>query len=173
MRRRTVVTHGRESVRESLRVFSRVTRHLAATQAPSVAVRGSANAAAAARATFEGLCAATGVPGAARLAQPSSCGNTMECFASLFVPPGSLQMSQLLDGGGLWQLWHNPNVVIYSWHVHVVARARRFLGWTQASLGARTRLSRWAQCIGRRSSSLALDRLERALLQVGGALSPV
>eukprot|EP01050_Picozoa_sp_SAG11_P017383 SAG11_NODE_2503_length_3278_cov_1.735451_1_plen_243_part_00 len=118
---RRSVTHGRQSIRESLRVFARVTRHLAAAP-PSDACVVRPNT------SFEELCKGTGVPGTARLGGPASCGNTMECFASLFVSPHSSQMSELLDGGVLWQLAHNPNVAIYSWQVHVAAQIRALLG---------------------------------------------
>jgi hypothetical protein len=172
--RRRHPSYGRVSVRESLRVFARVTESLRAESEaprPPMAAEGAAPSRTAARAvggctSFEDMCAATDVCGAGRMNSHVSCGNTMQCFASLFLPPSGWRMAHLLDGGTLWQLGHNANIVIYSWRIHVSTRARLWLGLPEFSRAARGDFSRWAQSVGRWSSGRSLDRLERQLLQV-------
>lgn len=162
-----VPTIERQSIRESLRIFARVTsENLPAagsrtpdndkTQSHSKQNVGT---------SFEDMCAGTNVSGATHVNAHVSCGNTMQCFASLFMPPTGWRMAHLLDGGMLWQLSSNANVVVYSWRVHVSMRIRSALGLPGYSCVERDQFSRRAQAVGRWSSSRSLDHLEQALLQ--------
>lgn len=161
-------TYERESIRESLRIFARITEYLPArsstldsaqTSAASTARRGVGT-------SFEDMCAGTDVRGATRLNSHVSCGNTMQCFASLFLPPTGERMAQLLDGGMFWQLSSNLNIVLYSWRVHVSTRLRSCLGLPAFSCVERDNFSRRAQSVSKWNSSRSLDRLQQALLQV-------
>ena len=160
-------TYARESIRESLRVFGCVTDNLGSGSSrhgwahPSSASALQPNVST----LFEDMCAATGVSGAAHLNSHVSCGNTMRCFASLFLPPTGGKIADLLDGGMIWQLSSNVNVVLYSWRVHVSTRFRSSLGLPVFSDLQRRNFSRWAQSVGNWTSSRSLARLERSLLQ--------
>lgn len=160
-------TYARESIRESLRVFGLVTEKLASGSSrhdrtyPSSASALRRNVST----SFEDMCAATGVSGAARLNSHVSCGNTMQCFASLFLPPTGWRIADLLDGGMIWQLSSNVNVVLYSWRVHVSTRFRSFLGLPAYTKIQRRSFSRWAQSVGNWTSARSLAGLERSLLQ--------
>lgn len=160
-----VPTIERQSIRESLRVFARVHEHLSAagsrTRDDFAQPRSRRNAGT----SFEDMCAATDVRGATHVNSHVSCGNTMQCFASLFMRPTGWRMPHLLDGGVIWQLSSNVNVVFYSWRVHVSTRLRSTLGLPAFTCVERDKFSRWAQSVGRWSSNRSLNRLEGALLQ--------
>ena len=161
-------TFERESIRESLRIFARITEYLPARSSTLDSAQPSAASTVrrGAGTSFEDMCAATDVRGATRLNSHVSCGNTMQCFASLFLPPTGERMAHLLDGGMFWQLSSNPNIVFYSWRVHVCTRLRSRLGLPAFSWVERDNFSRRAQSVSKWTSSRSLDRLQRALLQV-------
>ena len=160
-------THARQSVRESLRVFKRVTERLG-TQPASANDRRRRPGATTDddSSSFERLCSATGVEGTGRLSEVASCGDTQLAFASLFLPPAGWECRRLLDGSVLAQLASHANIVMYSWRVHVSTRAREALGYPALSSAARRDFSRWAQRIGQWSSARSMDQLERSLLQL-------
>ena len=117
---------------------------------------------------FERLCALSGVPGTEHLSNWVSCGNTQECFAALFVNPeaaaGRWRIHSLLHGSDAWQLASNPNVVLYTWRVHVATKLRAWLGYAPFSSADRVGFSRYAQSVGRRSSERFHTKLARSLL---------
>lgn len=172
--------YGRVSVRESLRVFERVTDSLsaacpgaAAAAAPPPAKDGAqpsrSNTGAAGPpddSAFERLCALSGVPGTEHLNNWVSCGNTQEAFAALFIDPNTLDpgVHSLLHGSDAWQLASNRNIVLFTWRFHVTTKLWAWLGYAPFTAADRNEFSCYAQSVGSSSSKRFLTKLEHSLL---------
>eukprot|EP00746_Dinoflagellata_sp_MGD_P032990 gnl/MRDRNA2_/MRDRNA2_178586_c0_seq1.p1 gnl/MRDRNA2_/MRDRNA2_178586_c0~~gnl/MRDRNA2_/MRDRNA2_178586_c0_seq1.p1 ORF type:complete len:355 (+),score=56.31 gnl/MRDRNA2_/MRDRNA2_178586_c0_seq1:20-1084(+) len=66
------------------------------------------------RGSFEALVAASGIGRASFEKHTLSCGNTVRCWASLFLSQRQINddaLHQLISGGIFKQIWNNPNLI--------------------------------------------------------------
>lgn len=110
------LTEERISIRESLRIYLTISQYLH-DKKRNIKLS-----------TFESICSNA----KAKLmkddkilkeTQVHSCGNTMNCFLSLFLSKKQVQqdeISHIIDGNAFYQLYSNPNMIIYSFTAHYV-----------------------------------------------------
>jgi hypothetical protein len=102
-------TEARTSIKESVRVFRRACDYIATNQTPSL---------------FESITQGFRQQNEAPLVMmEKSCGNTNQCFASMFFSSKQLldgnHIKLHTDGSSMEQLWYNPNIVTYGLRKHV------------------------------------------------------
>ncbi|GMI39175.1 hypothetical protein TeGR_g3385 [Tetraparma gracilis] len=159
-------SEGRLSIRESLRIFSLLTASLppARPASPGPATRAQAVRAGS---SFERLFPPSLIPGTASMSGPPSCGNTLRCFASLFLLPGA-GLDGAVDGSPAAQLLANPNLLLYAWRLHLDAPVREALGLAPRAAASREAYSRFSQGVARSSAGRGERLLRGELMGTDG-----